>query len=110
MLANWRALADKEGPQADKARAHLADVPELTDYEERFYRSFWEISTERSFGMAPGPIPMRAIDYYAEREGMGPTDTMILNRVIRAMDNAYLAANAKRQEASAKRSGGKHPK
>lgn len=74
-------------------------MPELTEYEASFYRSFWEISTERNFGMAPGPIPMRAIDYYAEREGMGPSDGMILARVIRAMDNAYLTALAKRQEA-----------
>lgn len=74
-------------------------MPELTEYEWRFYRSFWDIGTERSFGMAPGPIPRSAIVAYADDEEIiDPTDRAILKRVIRAMDNAYLnALTAKRK-------------
>lgn len=64
--------------------------------------AFWELGTERQLvgtmmGAIPGPIPVRAIDYMAEREGMGPTDTIIFRRLMRAMDSAYMTAKAAKQ-------------
>jgi len=83
----------------EKARAFFAKMPELTPYEASFYRSFWEVGTERSFGMAPGPIPRSAIVQYCEDEGIwDPSDRIIFMRYIRAMDSAYLNALAKQRD------------
>ncbi|WP_093086421.1 phage tail assembly chaperone [Sphingobium sp. AP50] len=96
-IANWRAIAHLDGPQAEKARIQLAKIPDLSDYEFGFYRAFGDLSTERPIGMAAGPIPRSAIVAYADEAEMDWTDSAILLRVIRAVDTAYMQAVAKQR-------------
>jgi hypothetical protein len=100
-INNWRAIAHLEGPQGDKAREGLSKMPLLTDYEAGFYHAFSDLSTERQLGMAAGSIPRSAVVAYAECERLTETETVILLRVIRAMDTAWVSTTAKMQAARA---------
>lgn len=101
-LANAQALILQGGPRAIKERAFLKKVPRLTKYEEFFYTVFGELTTERGFGMKAGPIPRHAITDYADEIGLDDTEKMILLRVIRAMDRAWIDAVTAKSEASNK--------
>lgn len=95
MLTRYRAVAFQDSTHGERARKFLKTVPDLTEYEWRFYRSFWELGTERSFNIVPGPIPRSAIVAYADEEGIDdPSERIIFKRFIRTLDNAYLNACA----------------
>lgn len=63
-------------------------MPKLTPYEQGFYDNYHELGTERQIGMTVGPIPLSAIRDYADYHGYSRTQTAIMTRVIRAMDQA----------------------
>ena len=50
-----------------------------------------ELSSDRSFGMSVGPIPHSSIRRYAEFYYMNRDELDFFSRIIRAMDNEYLA-------------------
>jgi hypothetical protein len=52
--------------------------------------SFRRLSTCRSYGMSPGPIPWRDVDAYATRQGLPPGLARAFDRMIEALDWAYL--------------------
>lgn len=78
-------LADGEAPRA------LLDQPEVPNRLLFAWRAFWELNTERSIGMAIGPIPWRSIGAYAEKFSLADVDSFeVFGGLIRAMDRAYL--------------------
>lgn len=63
-------------------------APELHDVEYALWRSFWDLSTERQAGVdRQGRIRWSAIQQYGKMMGIEPR---LFERVIRAMDEAYL--------------------
>lgn len=56
-----------------------------------YWEAFNELSTERQIGMGVGPIPRSAIKAYADEFGIAGDDYDPFHRIIRTMDNAYLA-------------------
>ena len=63
--------------------------PELHDVEFALWLSFWELSTERQAGFEQlGRIRWSAMQHYAKMQGVEPRMFM---RIIKAMDDAYLA-------------------
>lgn len=57
---------------------------------DELLEAFWELSTDRFFGFALGPIPRRAIYEYARENGYDVEETEELRVVIRAMDGEFL--------------------
>lgn len=88
-LDDLKAAEHLEGPQGDMAREILSECPDLTPYEESFYRSFRELGTMRQVGMSPGAIPWDKIVQYGQYHGFTRTDTDILIRVIQNMDASW---------------------
>jgi hypothetical protein len=70
--------------------AWYVDEPEIEPVEQFYVDAFNELSSCRTFGMVPGPIPWRDIVQYASfheiDEDMFPT----FLAVIRSMDAAYI--------------------
>lgn len=58
-------------------------------WSDFIYSAFWELSTNRSSGMAVGPIPSTAIDAYTAQ--WLPDDADLLRICIRRMDAAFMA-------------------
>jgi len=56
-----------------------------------YITAFWELSTERSYGQYLGPIPWSKIIFYGERLGLDETMVPVFTRVIRELDEAFLA-------------------
>jgi hypothetical protein len=99
-LSLLEAAALSKGRLGDRARAELSARPTLTQYEAYFWQAFHDLTTTRAGGMGVKPIPYDRIVDYASFHGFGYTDTLILIRVIRAMDNAFLDAVRKKQQPS----------
>lgn len=97
-----RAAQNNDGPVGDMAREILADRPQLTPYEAYFYRAWLELGSARSFGMAPGPIPFPAIITFAKHYGLSRSQTDILIRVVRNIDNAWINATAEKRARASK--------
>lgn len=68
----------------------LRNAPRLWPGLSPIYAAFVELSTCRTFGMTPGPIPWTAIMQYADLEGMDGDERANLLYLIRAMDRAFL--------------------
>lgn len=67
-----------------------------------YYEAFTELSTCRPVGMGIGPVPWTAIDGYGRRYGFEGDGFVYLVRMVRALDDAFLAhsrAKAKEEEA-----------
>ena len=54
-----------------------------------------ELSTDRSLGMAEGPIPWSAIDMYASRHDIVDDDYERFSYLIRSMDMEYIKHRSK---------------
>lgn len=67
-------------------------APELHDVEYLFWNAFWDLSTEREPGFEKqGRIRWSAIQQYAKMTGI---EKRIFERIIKAMDRAYLSHQA----------------
>jgi hypothetical protein len=58
--------------------------------EEIILKGFFELSSCRSFGMGPGPIPWDAIMDYADRQGFEPDVRSLFCDMIRQLDSFWL--------------------
>lgn len=61
-----------------------------------YYEAFTELSTCRLQGFGVGPIPWTAIDRYGERHGFLGEGFEYLVRMVRALDDAFLAYSQKK--------------
>jgi hypothetical protein len=95
VLQGW----DKGRP----APAWVDEEPSIDEIGFWFLEAFWTLSTCRSLGMAYGPIPWTAIDYFSQRRGLDDTSALIFTQVIREMDSAFLAWQAGEAEARRKK-------
>jgi hypothetical protein len=74
---------------------------------EWYYEAFGKLTTCRSVGMGPGPIPWTAVREYCAYHGLDEDDQAEFEYLISVMDDAYLeyaAEQAKKdQEGSSPR-------
>lgn len=71
-----------------EVKDEIKNPPELHDVEHALWRSFWDLSTERQAGFdRQGRILWSAIQRYAKMQSIEPH---LFERIIRAMDDAYL--------------------
>lgn len=75
----------------------IANAPDLLPGLEMYYEAFVELSTCRDHGLGAGPIPWTAIDRYAERNGFEGEGYEYLLRMVRALDDAFLAHTRKKE-------------
>lgn len=71
-----------------------------------YYEAFTELSTCRQVGMGTGPIPWTAIDRYGTRHGFAGEGFEYLVRMVRALDDAFLAYSRKRDKEERERAEG----
>lgn len=64
-----------------------------------YYEAFTELSTCRSVGFGTGPIPWTAINQYGTRHGFDGEGFEYLVRMVRALDDAFLAYSYKKAKA-----------
>ncbi len=89
----------------------LADAPELLPGLDLYYYAFVDLSTCRSMGFGPGPIPWTAISEYARARGLEREQTDDLFYHIPLLDAAYLEhVHAKMKSEQNARVGSKGPK
>lgn len=55
-----------------------------------YLRAFWELSSERQFGHAIGPIPWSKIIFYGERRNLDDAMMDVFEHVLRELDETYL--------------------
>jgi hypothetical protein len=55
-----------------------------------YLRAFWELSSERQFGHAIGPIPWSKIIFYGERRNLDDAMMEVFEFIVRELDEAYL--------------------
>lgn len=67
---------------------------------ELYWYAFFELSTCRSVGFAPGPIPWTAVMDYAQAFGLDDVQTHLLVRFVRAMDGAFLNHHEKQMKSN----------
>lgn len=84
----------------------IANAPQILPGLEMYYEAFSELSTCRSNGMAMGPIPWTAIDQYALRHGFEADGFEYLVRMVRALDDAFLAYSQKKAKEEAAQNAG----
>lgn len=65
------------------------EEPDLLPGDEFYVKAFWDLSTERYFGWAVGPIPWSRIVAYGERCNLDDGMISVFVYVIRSMDEAY---------------------
>lgn len=70
--------------------------------DEWYIHAFWELSTTRAVGFAPGPVPWHHVVDYAERAGLDEGMIAVAVRVIRKLDYVYLDWSRKEQERKSK--------
>lgn len=78
----------------------ILNRPELIEGLALFYVAFADLTTDRSVGMAEGPIPWSSIVRYAGIYGFDDDLREDLLYLVRAMDRAYL--KYRRDEAKTK--------
>lgn len=65
-----------------------ADIPDLNQAESYYLDAFSDLSTDRNY--ESGPIPYSAISRYIVEKEFSPMVAHVFNRIIRALDSAYL--------------------
>lgn len=84
----------------------IANAPQILPGLEMYYEAFSELSTCRSTGMGIGPIPWTAIDQYGLRHGFCDDGFEYLVRMVRALDDAFLAYSQKKAKEEAAQNAG----
>lgn len=80
-------MADKTGFEPPS----LQNRPRIEEHHAWAWDAFNAVSSDRSFGFGPGPIPFGAIDRYATRMGIDDPDQFVtLVEILRELDRAYL--------------------
>lgn len=64
--------------------------PPLLPVSSFFLSAFFDLTTERQLGMAPGPIPWSSMLLYARQRDLDAEIFDAFAHVIRVMDTAYL--------------------
>lgn len=75
-------------------------------WTERCLEAFRDLSTERDCSWSLGPIPWSAINAWGRSRGMAGGVLRGFERVIRAMDDAYMPIEGERLREEAKRNAG----
>jgi len=74
--------------------------PDLFPGDDFFISAFYQLSSCRQDkGDIPGPIPWTAIVEYADRRGLYNETSLLLEMIIREMDNAYIKWYTRKQKA-----------
>lgn len=68
----------------------IKNAPDLLLGLEFYFRAFVDLTTCRSSGWSPGPIPWTDIHGYAIMNGLDEEEADTLHHHISKMDNAYL--------------------
>lgn len=68
----------------------IEDEPACMRGDVFYIRAFWELSSERQFGHAIGPIPWSKIISYGERRNLDDAMMDVFEHVARELDEAYL--------------------
>lgn len=76
----------------------ILEAPALLDGLEPYYEAFAELSTCRDVALGTGPIPWTAIDQYAMRYGYEGEEFEYLERLVRALDDAFLKYQADKKD------------
>lgn len=66
-------------------------MPTPSEEDEFYLRTFWNLSTDRQFGFAAGPIPYGAIKAEARDLGLDDDARQIFVRVMQELDKVFLA-------------------
>jgi hypothetical protein len=85
----------------------VKNAPSLWPGLTSTYAAFCELSTCRSLGFSPGPIPWTVIMQYAEMDGLHGHERANLLYLIRAMDRAYLKHSSSDKKPAGKPEGGR---
>lgn len=113
-LTDWAAWRFSWGADAEGlALAHLEDgeeppeiccAPEVSPGLSPYIAAFTDLQGDRPVGLAPGPIPTTAILAYAKEveEVTNPEDLRFFLRAVRAIDGAWLTADAQGRKAREK--------
>ena len=68
----------------------IYNSPKLTSGLEFYWTAFWDLASDRDFGMSEGPIPWTAMNDYALRYSLSNDEFDRLCYIIKAMDKEYL--------------------
>lgn len=89
-------------------QAYMASEPELNAGSWALLRVFVKLSTERQIGMGVGPIPIRVIWEWLDREGVWDAELRdFIESVLMGVD--ALVSTRMRNESEAKRPAPKEP-
>lgn len=86
-----------------KLPSWIEDEPEYFPGDVFYLKAFWELSTERQIGFAPGPIPGSAIQEYARQKGLESYMMDMFTAVIRGLDTTYLKEAEEARKKAAKK-------
>ncbi len=76
----------------------IANKPTLNEGLFFYWQAFADLSTDRSLGMAEGPIPWSAIDRYGYRHDIWSDEFDRLVYIIRGLDSEYLKIRASKNK------------
>ncbi len=73
-----------------RAQRFIEEEPGVERGDEFYLRAFWELSSERQFGQAIGPVPWSKIVQYGVRRNLDDAMMVVFESVVRNLDEAYL--------------------
>lgn len=85
-----KAIIDECIRLGEQLPDRIANAPEIPEYMNLYFEAFFDLTTDRSFGMGEGPIPHSAIVQYCDRLNLNYDEEKDFVYFIRSMDNAYL--------------------
>jgi hypothetical protein len=81
----------------------ILNKPKMAPGLEFIWRAFWEMSTDRDFGMAEGPIPWSVMDRYALRHEIEDDEFDRFVLMIKSLDSVYIEHRTKQQNKKMKK-------
>ena len=85
----------------------IANRPTLNDGLFFYWQAFADLSSDRSLGMAEGPIPWSAMDRYGYRHDIWGDEFDRLVYIIRGLDSEYLKIRANKTKKGMGKNSGK---
>ena len=76
----------------------IENKPVISAGLDFIWRAFWELSTDRDFGMAEGPIPWTAMNDYAHRYDIWGDEFDRFVLLIKALDSVYIEKRGRQQK------------
>jgi hypothetical protein len=81
------------------APAEFHDRPEIEPHLTWLWNAFWELTTERQFGMSIGPIPVSKIrEYLRDELELDGGEYDRVRTIIRKADDAYVGMLNRRKD------------